>query len=249
MKVCHILEWDSAFFGCRIARFLGLRCRPDDVTAMIAECATEGIDCVYILADVADTETVGALQKKGAYLADVRVTFGIEIGKAIGLEAASGGTASVRLAIESDLPALARIASVSHRETRFYADRHLPVESCDRLYRVWIEKSCHGYADAVLVAEDETRQPIGYVTCHGKGAPSGRIGLIAVTEEARGRGVGRALLRAAFEWFASNRVASMTVATQLRNVQALRFYERAGMLTSSVELWFHLWPRDVHVQS
>jgi len=78
-------------------------------------------------------------------------------------------------------------------------------------------------------------------------AAAGKIGLIAVKGEARGAGVGSALLRAALDWLVSNRVASFTVATQLRNVRALRFYGRAGLLISSVELWFHLWPSDLHV--
>ena len=241
-----LLEWDSAFFGCRIARFRGSRCRPDDVTAVIAECGTEGIDCVYILADVADTESIRALQEQRAYMADVRVTFGLELAAAIRVQAPSSGATNVRLAIESDLQALARIASVSHRDTRFYADKHFAIERCDRFYQVWIEKSCQGYADAVLVAEDETCQPIGYVTCHNEGKAHGHIGLFAVKEEARGGGVGGALLQAAFTWFASHDIASLTVATQLRNVRALRFYGRAGLLISSVELWFHLWPRDLH---
>lgn len=246
-KVCQFLDWDSEFFGYRIARYRGSRCGSQDVAAILAECKADGIDCVYVLADVADTESIRALQENRAYMADARVTFGAEVGTGIGLEAASGGANVVRPATDTDIPALASIAAVSHRDTRFYADRHFAVERCDRLYKVWIEKSCQGDADAVLVAEDSAHQPIGYVTCHGKASAKGRIGLIAVKEDARGGGVGSALLRAAFDWFVSNRVASFTVTTQLRNVRALRFYGRAGLLISSVELWFHLWPRDSHV--
>jgi dTDP-4-amino-4,6-dideoxy-D-galactose acyltransferase len=246
VHACRILEWDSAFFGHRIARFQGLRCRSEELAAAIAECRARQIDCVYILVGVADTDSIRALQDGRAYLADVRMTLGAGIDAAIGSAAPPEGAARVRPAREPDIPALARIASVSHRDTRFYADGHFAAEQCDRLYQVWIEKSCHGDADAVLVAEDEARQPIGYVTCHGKGQPAGRIGLMAVNEDARGGGVGSALLRGAFAWFAANGVASVTVATQLRNVGALRFYGRAGLLIGSVDLWFHLWPRDVH---
>ena len=246
-KVCDFLEWDSEFFGYRIARYRGSRCRSEDVAAILAECRAEGIDCVYVLADVADTESIRALQENRAYMADARVTFGADASTGIGFEAASGGGHAVRPAVDSDVPALASIAAVSHRDTRFYADGHFAAERCDHLYQVWIEKSCQGHADAVLVAEDDAHQPIGYVTCHGKGAARGHIGLIAVKEEDRGDGVGRALLQAAFEWFASNRVASVTAATQLRNVRALRFYGRAGLSISCVELWFHLWPGDPHV--
>jgi dTDP-4-amino-4,6-dideoxy-D-galactose acyltransferase len=243
-KVCQVLAWDSEFFGCRIARYRGSRCLPEDVAAIAAECVAESIDCVYVLADVADTESIRALQENRAYMADARVTFGAEVAAAIGVERSSGISHAVRPAVDSDIPALVSIAAVSHRDTRFYADRHFATARCDSLYQVWIEKSCQGLVDAVLVAEDAAHQPIGYVTCQGKGAARGHIGLLAVKEDARGRGAGRALLHAALDWFAANKVASMTVATQLRNVRALRFYGREGLLITSVELWFHLWPRD-----
>lgn len=244
-KICQFLDWDSEFFGYRIARYRGSRCLSGDVAAIRAECAADSIDCVYVLADVADTESICALQENRAYMADARVTFAADMGVEIRFDAAPRHI--VRPAIDSDIPALASIAAVGHRDTRFYADRHFATERCDRLYRVWIEKSCQGRADAVLVAEDGAHQPIGYVTCHGKGAASGHIGLIAVKEEARGSGAGFALLQAALDWFVSNGVASLTVATQLRNVRALRFYGRAGLTISSVELWFHLWPGDAYV--
>jgi dTDP-4-amino-4,6-dideoxy-D-galactose acyltransferase len=137
-------------------------------------------------------------------------------------------------------------ASVSHRDTRFYADSHFDSARCDRLYEVWIENSYAGYADAVLVAEGVTGRPAGYVTCHKSDAtPRGHIGLLAVSKEAQGRGVGKALMRAALAWFAAHDVSTMSVATQLRNLPALRFYGRSNLLISRAEFWFHLWPGDV----
>jgi dTDP-4-amino-4,6-dideoxy-D-galactose acyltransferase len=150
----------------------------------------------------------------------------------------------VRPATLTDIPALKRIASSSHRETRFYADRHFAVEQCNRLYELWIEKSCQAYADAVLVVDDDAGEPAGYVTCHRDGEATGHIGLFAVREDVRGRGIGRQLLDAALRWFSTNGVTSMTVATQLRNMAALQFYGRAGLLVASAGIWFHLWPGD-----
>jgi dTDP-4-amino-4,6-dideoxy-D-galactose acyltransferase len=243
---CEILEWDSTFFGCRIARFRGARCTPDDAVAIVTECAAGAIDCVYILVTASDTESLATVQRTRAYLADIRVTFGAETGEISSEDSIPDTAVRVRVADGSDIPALRQIATFSHLDTRFYADRHFAAERCDQLYQLWIEKSCQGYADAVFVAEDNGGQPAGYVTCHRGGAQPGRIGLFAVREDMRGRGVGRGLLRAALRWFAANGAASMTVATQLRNLRALQFYGRAGLVIVAVELWFHLWPRDVH---
>ena len=41
----------------------------------------------------------------------------------------------------------------SHRDSRFYYDPGFPNQRCDELYETWIDRSCHGYADTVLVAE------------------------------------------------------------------------------------------------
>lgn len=250
-RICDILEWDSAFFGRRIARFRPKRCRRDEVGAIVTECADDGIDCVYILVDASDTESIVALQEKRVHLADIRITFGTDVGVPGSEFRVQGAGADdgirVRSAADSDIPALKRIAAISHRDTRFYADGHFAPEQCNRLYELWIEKSCQGYADAVLVMEDDPGQPLGYVTCHQpSGAKAGHIGLFAVKEDAQGRGVGRELLGAALKWFSAKNVPSMTVATQLRNVRALRFYSRAGLFISAAECWFHFWPRDQH---
>jgi GNAT superfamily N-acetyltransferase len=246
--VCERLDWDSAFFGHRIARFRKPQCLRDDAAALLADCAANGIDCAYILADVADTESIAVLQETRAYLADVRVTFGtrIESAAALARPLQNDGpvTPMVRSAAELDIPALMRIASVSHRDTRFYADRHFDPARCNRLYEVWIENSCRGYADAVFVANGEDGQPSGYVTCHKDEWPRGHIGLFAVSEGSQGRGYGKALIEAASTWFSAHGVSDMTVATQLRNVRALQFYAGAGLLIRSVGLWFHLWPGD-----
>lgn len=241
--LCEILEWDSAFFGWRLARCQRMPFLPDDAAVLTAECAARGIDGVYILVDAADTESTINVQRTGAFLADVRLTLGADVEPA-GTRLAEDGEQRIRPATSADVLALAQIAAVSHHDTRFYADRHFDRARCDRLYAVWIENSCRGYADAVLVADDGG-EPVGYVTCHKDAVgPHGHVGLFAVSEPARGRGIGRALLQAALRWFAANGVVAVTVATQLRNVTALRFYERSDLVIRRADLWFHLWHRD-----
>ena len=90
-----------------------------------------------------------------------------------------------------DLESLKAMARTNHRDTRFYYDGHFSVEAADRLYETWIERSCTGYADVVLVAERDG-QPAGYITCdlHGD---YGQIGLLGVGEVWQGQGIGRLL--------------------------------------------------------
>jgi dTDP-4-amino-4,6-dideoxy-D-galactose acyltransferase len=240
LRVCEILPWDSQFFGRRIGQFLRSRCTVEEAEAIVDDQAEAAIDCLYLLIDASDSSSIAIIQGIGAHLADVRVTLAADPRQPPAAPSVDGEV-TVRPPTDSDLPVLKEIAAVSHRDTRFYADAHFPTELCDRLYEVWIEKSCYGWADAVLVVDDGKGRAAGYVTCHLDGAERGHIGLFAVREDARGRGIGERLLRAGSAWFSSNGVTSMAVATQGRNVRALQFYIRAGLTIRSVELRFHRW--------
>ena len=145
--------------------------------------------------------------------------------------------------IRADLPRLRRIAAASHRDSRFYHDRHFDRRRCDALYAGWIETSCADPAGVVLVAAaaGPAGPPAGYVTGTIGADGEGRIGLFAVAADARGRGVGSALIAAVLDWFAGRGADPVSVVTQGRNVRAQRLYQRFGMRIRSVELWFHRW--------
>jgi dTDP-4-amino-4,6-dideoxy-D-galactose acyltransferase len=85
--------------------------------------------------------------------------------------------------------------------------------------------------------------PCGYVTLTLAPGGEGRIGLFAVAEAAQGRGVGGLLIGAALDWFVAHGAGTVSVVTQGRNVRAQRIYQKFGMLTRSLELWYHRWWR------
>ena len=189
------------------------------------------MDCLYLLVDAGDTSEVFAAEDAGFRLMDVRV----ELERATAPE-----PAAVREQRLGDVDALRAIARVSHGDTRFYADPRFPDDRCDELYDTWIRRSCEGWADVVLVTDDDT--PSGYVSVHADPVASfGSIGLIAVAEEARGHGLGRELARGAVDWCDSNELGRITVATQARNVDAQRVFQQAGFRTYSVKISFHKW--------
>jgi dTDP-4-amino-4,6-dideoxy-D-galactose acyltransferase len=87
---------------------------------------------------------------------------------------------------------------------------------------------------------DEGASIAGYVTLRVKDG-SARIGLIAVDHAWRERGYGGRLIQAALRHAASRDAQRMVVATQARNVDAIRVYERHGFRVGGVGLWFHRW--------
>ncbi len=196
----------------------------------------ESVECLYFQADASDRETHAVARDAGFRFVDVRITFERE------LEAAAAGEpSSVRSSRPDDVELLKAIARVSHRDARFYFDPGFDPEACDALYETWIANSCAGFADEVLVADLDDR-PAGYATCSRNEDGTGQIGLIAVDERARGRGLGRALVRAHLDWCRDRDLARAIVVTQGRNVAASRLYEGEGYRTRAVELTYHWWP-------
>lgn len=232
------LEWDSDFWGVEIGRVAGDRLSVEQSRAVDSWAREHAVECLYFLARADDTSTLGAVSESGFRLVDVR----LELARPVESPRAAEATRPYR---SSDLPALRAIARESHDNTRFFADPRFPDERCRDLYAAWIENSCEGWADEVLVAEDEGR-PVGYVTCHldchldGE-TRTGSIGLIAVAGDRRTRGLGSALLSGALAWASGRDASALSVVTQGGNVRAQRLFQRAGFRTADLGLWFHKW--------
>jgi len=234
---CEYLEWDSEFFGRRIARNKISRLT-DELAGRIDEwCTLERIECLYFLADSTDQVTMRVAQSRGFRFVDARLTF--ERSMECSKPGAAHGRA-FRDAEERDIPALREIARNAHRDTRFYYDGTFTDRQCDELYETWIEKSCRGWAKKVFVAETGATVE-GYVTCHVAESRMGQIGLVGVNPTARGKGLGRGLVTCATRWFEQEGVKKIRVVTQGRNVAAQRLYQKCGFTSSSMEIWFHRW--------
>jgi ribosomal protein S18 acetylase RimI-like enzyme len=171
-------------------------------------------------------------------MVDVRIT--LEMDLPITGKATDSGDIHIRSGTEEDLPALTNLARVSHRNSRFYADRHFDRARCDELYATWIEKSCRDPRQRVLVAEKQGGFS-GYVACHRADESTGQLGLMAVSQAAQGQAVGRTLLRAALDEMGKMGLARAVVVTQGSNIRAQRLYQAHGFRTRSVRVWYHAW--------
>jgi dTDP-4-amino-4,6-dideoxy-D-galactose acyltransferase len=238
-SLCRYLDWDSDFFGYRIARIPSTHLTLEEMALVTAWCTVNAIDCIYWLVDANNTDVILLAENTGFHLVDIRVT----LRQQLSLESTAvtySAPCTIRPVQPEDVPALKDIAKGSHHDSRFYRDGKFPDSRCDALYQTWIENSCAGYADQVWVAEID-QMPTGYVTCHVLDATHGQIGLFAVAEGMRGRSIGRGLLAESARWLASQGFEDLTVATQGGNDKALRLYERSGFLIRSTHLWYHRW--------
>ncbi|MEJ2210825.1 MAG: GNAT family N-acetyltransferase [Anaerolineae bacterium] len=239
---CRLLPWDTDFFGFRIARVQAPRLTPEGVEQIDTWCRQNNVRCLYFLAAAGEARTIRLAEENDFRLVDVRVTLSYTAPEQPGARPSpAAGDLDVRPATAADLPELARIARLAHGSTRFFADPGFSRRRSEQLYETWITNSCQGYADAVYVAKERSR-PVGYISCHRDGETgAGRIGLTAVRAEARGRGIGQALVRQALDWFLTQGAREVAVVTQGSNRAAQRLYQRCGFLTDSVQLWYHKW--------
>ena len=126
--------------------------------------------------------------------------------------------------------------------SRFNVDEKIGHENFEALYKQWIVRSvAKEIADEVLVYKING-EIAGFVTA-GKKNKRADIGLIAVDQSHRGKGIGKALMYSAENYYAGN-LKSIQVVTQGNNMPACKLYESCGYLVEKQEYFYHLWKKD-----
>jgi dTDP-4-amino-4,6-dideoxy-D-galactose acyltransferase len=246
------LAWDSEVIGLPIGRISWLidragtedspNIRGELLRLTIEEAQRSGTR--YLLARVSarDVAAIHRLEKCGFELLDGILTFGTSAITKIGPSENQSGL-HCRPFLPEDLPALQEIAASSFSADRFHSDPLIPKAKADELHRRWIENSCAGFADCVLIAEES--EPIGFTTlkidrsCEANlGIRVGVVVLVATSVKHRHRGIASLLTQFALSWFSQAGCHWVEVGTQLANVQASRVYQWAGFKLVSSSLTF-----------
>jgi dTDP-4-amino-4,6-dideoxy-D-galactose acyltransferase len=233
--LCKFLEWDSEFFGARIARIDSNHLTVESLDRIFQWRRENNIDCLYFLCASDDDKSIIVAENAGFHLVDVRLELSCRASNQ-----PNSQKIPVRLFLESDLPELQQIAADAYIDSRFYYDRNFAREKVSALYREWITKSCRGHADAVLIAQHQESVG-GFITCHVEPPYFGQIGLVGVSSNARGHHIGGALVKSALKYFNERGVTEVIVVTQGRNIAAQRLYQANNFRTYSVNLWYHKW--------
>lgn len=232
----RFLEWDSRFFGCRIARIEGDRLDEAGMATALAGCETDRIECLYFCCAADDDRSVRLAEAHGFHLVDVRLDLACRLPAPV-LAPEMDAAAGLRPAREADLAALQAIAAAAYRDSRFWFDSRLRPQAA-ALYCEWIARSCR--EETVRVIERNAAVQ-GFVTVALETPAIARIGLLGVAAAARGAGLGRALVQAALQWSTEAGAGEVRVVTQGRNIAAQRLYQACGFRTQSVQLWYHKW--------
>jgi hypothetical protein len=65
---CEFLEWDSNFFGRRIARVRGTQRSAGEIQSSLEWFRAERIECLYLLAPSADTHAIQLIEEYGQWI-------------------------------------------------------------------------------------------------------------------------------------------------------------------------------------
>jgi dTDP-4-amino-4,6-dideoxy-D-galactose acyltransferase len=239
-ELCRFLEWDTAFFGRRIARVEPTTLTQREMHEVLQWCESAAIQGLYWQVSPNAPSSIRLAEDNHFRFVDIRLSFERTLSDVL----SQHSHLNIRESRPEDIPQLKQIATGSYTDSRFYFDPHFTREQSDALYQTWVEKSCQGYADAVLVALS-SEQVQGFITCSLQ-ADEGIIGLVGVSSSARGQGVGKTIIEAALRWFADRGCHRVSVITQGRNIAAQRLYQRSGFVTRSLELWYHRWSEDTN---
>lgn len=234
-----LLTWESDFFGRRQGRIVF-----DDA----APCLTSGGLAAFALVQ-AKVAAQATAQMDALSALGFRPVEG-EIDCCYTLPASAGGApvaalpaAEMRVAEAADIPALRALAAQTLTLSRFrppwFSD-----EERQRFYAQWVENAVRGSFDHLCLVADGPTGPEGLVTLRDIGEQTARIGLLAVSPAARGRGTGKLLCRAALGWCRSRGFSQLRVATQTANLPALRLYLASGAQIVHAAHWLYRGPHD-----
>ncbi len=152
----------------------------------------------------------------------------------------------VRPAIRADAPVIGRVHAQSWQETYpgIVPDDVLARVSAARNAERWAGRlGDPAYGGGVFVATDDAGGVVGFA----QGGPerdgipgyTGELYALYLLRSAKGRGMGRALVRAVAGWLAPQGRIAMVVWTLAANTSARRFYERLGgqyLVTKQIEI-------------
>jgi ribosomal protein S18 acetylase RimI-like enzyme len=223
-QAVEILAWDSDFFGVVIGR--ALAGGADAVVDAVAAARTEEVACLYIIVPGAESDAVGAAGRAGARLTALRLE--LEHSR----EAAVGEALPTRHAEDIDMSRVVDLSVALSRFSRFAQDSRFSAERVAEMYRVWALNCLRD--GQILLPADGNEGMVAVTEVAGRA----NVELVYVDAGTRGAGFGRRLVAAAV---ASIATRPIRVATDARNLQAVRLYEAAGFSARSLDAIFHLW--------
>lgn len=222
MKI-EYLDWDSEFFKLYIGKTILEDNSKLDFRNIKENIASSIYDLVYIFSKKR-LDVINPIDQKRTYIWQPSIVL-------------SPDNSIVNFVGSPN--SLYELAYQAGHKSRFKLDSNISEFDFKRLYRLWIDNSLSGsFADYVKVYM-ANEMPIGFITAK-RYLDKISIGLVAVNNDTRGKGIGKKLM-ASIMSIGANENIPIEVATQGENVGACRFYESLGFIVKEESYIYHFW--------
>ncbi|MFH0737374.1 MAG: GNAT family N-acetyltransferase [Candidatus Micrarchaeota archaeon] len=238
IRVVKPLDWDSGFFGFKIAKATSYRMSERMASFIDRWCRERSVRCLYYLCDCDHAGSVEVAERHGYHFTDIRVRFELDME---GFLPRGTWAEAIKGCVESDLERIKGIARSSYVQSRYYFDGNFDKARLEEFYSGWLENTFRSKDGKVFVAHLHGKI-VGYIS--GEISNKGRLGriiLVGVEGAHAGSGVGGQLVDAMLDYMHGRGVYSVEVVTQGRNIAAQRLYQKSGFKIVSAHIWYHKW--------
>lgn len=138
---------------------------------------------------------------------------------------------------------LYELAYESGKYSRYKQDSNILEDKFKNLYQIWITNSFNkSFADKIFYFK-EKENVLGFVTLKIMN-DTAQIGLIAVSPNYQGKGIGKKLLSKTENYCFENNVKTLQIPTQMENIVACNFYRKMGYEISEKIIIKHFWDKN-----
>lgn len=229
------LNWDSDFFRIKIGKLEKSLLVESEFENNLIFAKAQNYDLLYIFDEVNLDIDSEILKNFNITLVDTKVIFEKELKKehdVLDVEILSSIS-------EDDLQDLYFLALESGHASRYKTDKELN-SKFEAFYRTWLDNSLNKIlADDIFIYKINNKI-VGFITLKYNDEICS-IGLIAVNPNFRGNKIGEKLMQKCFFEGLQKNCNSITVATQLENSGACRFYKKLEMKIKESNKIYHSW--------
>jgi GNAT superfamily N-acetyltransferase len=233
------LDWDSEFFGFNTAFLSCMHLTPTIFTRIERFLEKERIRLVEYQCNCHDSRSVRTAEAAGFHFVDIRITFTRNLSEPVEFALPPG--IKYAKAVIADIPILKDIAGALYQDSRYLFDTNFDPTRVIDFYSGWVEKGVRGEHDDECWCLYDGAVPFAFCTLRLSKQGVAVIGLLGLSGEYRGGGLGKALLAAVFCDLGSRGYHTLTVVTQGRNYAAQNLYQSMGFRTKATQLWYHKW--------
>lgn len=238
-NLISLLTWDTKFWGYNVA-YLSSRHLSHSILYRINNFIKNGqIRLVEYLCDCHDKRSVSIAEKNGFQFKDIRLTYE----KKLSNQQKNSNSDNIKfsLATEEHLPSLRKLSKDIYKDSRYYFDGNFERKKAIEFYLLWTEKAVKGEYDDECFIIEMAEEIVGFCTVKYQNAELAQIGLVGISGNHIGKGLGIKLLSYFFNEMFNKGIKFISVVTQGRNYAAQRLYQKAGFVSYTTELWYHKW--------